>query len=64
MADETRSAQVLIRMKPSLKQAAQKTADEDSRSLSSLIEKLLLEHLKANRSEARHARQKNTSDAG
>jgi hypothetical protein len=46
MADETRSAQILIRMKPSLKEAAQKAADEDSRSLSSLVEKLLVEHLK------------------
>jgi hypothetical protein len=47
MVDETRSAQVLIRMKPSLKEAAQKAADEDSRSLSSLVEKLLVGHLKA-----------------
>jgi hypothetical protein len=34
-------------MKPSLKDAAQKAAEDDSRSLSSLVEKLLVEHLKA-----------------
>jgi hypothetical protein len=47
MTDETRSAQILVRMRPSLKDMAQKAAEADSRSLSSLIEKLLVEHLKA-----------------
>jgi hypothetical protein len=47
MTDETRSAQILIRMRPSLKDLAQKAAEADSRSLSSLVEKLLVEHLRA-----------------
>jgi hypothetical protein len=45
MVDETRSAQVLIRMKPSVKEAAQRAAGDDSQSLSSLVEKLLVKHL-------------------
>lgn len=44
---ETKSAQMLVRMKPRVKAAAEKAAADDHRSLTSLIEKLLTEHLKA-----------------
>ena len=47
MATETKSAQILVRIQPSLKATAEKAAKDDARSLSSLIEKLLREHLKA-----------------
>jgi hypothetical protein len=47
MANETRTANVMVRMTPSLKAAAENAAKDDTRSLSSLIEKLLVEHLKA-----------------
>ena len=47
MATETKSAQILVRIQPKLKAAAEKAAKDDARSLSSLIEKLLLDHLKA-----------------
>lgn len=47
MKSETKTAQVLIRLRPSLKAAAEKAAADDARSLSSLIEKLLTDHLKA-----------------
>ena len=46
MAKETKEAQVNLRIKPSLKQAAEKAAADDQRSLTSLVEKLLTEHLK------------------
>ncbi len=36
-----------LRIEPSLKEAAEKAAAADHRSLTSLIEKLLAEHLKA-----------------
>lgn len=48
MQKETKSTQVLIRLQPSLKAAAEKAAKDDARSLSSLVEKLLREYLKAN----------------
>ena len=48
MAKETKSAQVNLRLSPRLKAAAEKAAADDHRSLTSLIEKLLSEHLKAN----------------
>jgi hypothetical protein len=41
-----KTAQVNLRMNPSLKEAAEKAAANDQRSLTSLIEKLLTEHLK------------------
>jgi len=44
---ETRSSHILIRVQPSLKALAEKAARDDSRSLSSLIEKLLTDHLRA-----------------
>ena len=42
-----KTAQVNLRISPSLKQAAEKAAADDQRSLTSLFEKLLVEHLKA-----------------
>jgi hypothetical protein len=41
-----KTAQVNLRMNPALKEAAEKAAADDQRSLTSLIEKLLTEHLK------------------
>jgi hypothetical protein len=46
MAKETKSATFLVRMQPSVKAAAEKAAADDQRSLSSLIEKLLTDHLR------------------
>ena len=46
MATEYKSAIVQLRIKPSLKEAAEKAAEDDNRSLTSLIEKLLSDHLK------------------
>lgn len=43
---ETKSTQILIRVRPSLKTAAETAAAEDHRSLSSLIEKLLSDYLR------------------
>jgi hypothetical protein len=43
---ETKSTQILIRVRPSLKIAAETAAAEDHRSLSSLIEKLLSDYLR------------------
>jgi hypothetical protein len=45
MAKETKSAIVQLRLRPSLKEAAEKAAADDQRSLTSLIEKLLMDHL-------------------
>jgi hypothetical protein len=44
--DELKSAQVNLRLQPSLKAAAEKAAADDHRSLTSLIEKLLADHLR------------------
>lgn len=46
MARETKDAQVNLRITPSLKKAAEKAAADDQRSLTSLVEKLLVEHIK------------------
>jgi predicted HicB family RNase H-like nuclease len=46
MTQETKSAQLLIRLQPSLKAAAEKAAAADRRSLSSLVEKLLADYCK------------------
>lgn len=46
MVAETKTAQVNLRIRPSLKDAADKAAADDQRSLTSLIEKLLTDHLK------------------
>ena len=47
MTKEPKTAQVNLRLPPSLKAAAEQAAAEDQRSLTSLVEKLLTEHLKA-----------------
>ena len=46
MATETKSTQILIRVRPSLKTVAETAAADDHRSLSSLIEKLLTDYLR------------------
>lgn len=48
MANETKTAQVNLRLHPSLKAAAEKAAAADHRSLTGLIEKLLADHCKKN----------------
>jgi len=47
MADEKRTSQTMIRTKPSLKAVAARAAADDGRTLSALIEKLLIDHLRA-----------------
>lgn len=47
VARETKTAQVNLRLPPSLKRAAEKAAADDARSLTSLIEILLRDHLRA-----------------
>ena len=47
MKDETKSAMFMIRMKPSVKTAAEKAAADANRSLSSFIETLLVDRLRA-----------------
>lgn len=47
MPEETKTATVQVRLRPSMKRAAERAAKEDNRSLSSLIEKLIAEFLKA-----------------
>ncbi len=46
MAKETRSVPLNLRIRPSLKAAAERAAADDGRSLTSLIEKLLTDHLR------------------
>jgi hypothetical protein len=46
MSSEGKTALVNLRVPPSLKAAAQKAAADDRRSLTSLIEKLLVEYLR------------------
>jgi hypothetical protein len=46
MQKEMKTAQVNLRIHPSLKTAAEKAADQGHRSLTSLIEKLLAEYCK------------------
>ena len=46
MALEVKSAQVNLRLQPTLKAAAEKAAAADHRSLTSLVEKLLADYLK------------------
>lgn len=48
MARETKTAQVNLRITPSLKEAADRAAADDQRSLTSLVEKLLTGHLRQN----------------
>lgn len=47
MAHERKDTQVNLRIRASLKAAAEKAAADDQRSLTSLIEKLLTDYLKA-----------------
>ena len=44
MPDETKTAPVNLRLRPSLKAAAEKAAELDHRSLTGLIEKLLSDY--------------------
>jgi hypothetical protein len=46
MAKEPKDAQINLRIKASMKAAAEKAAADDQRSLTSLIEKLLTDYLK------------------
>ncbi len=46
MPTETKTAQVNLRIHPTLKAAAEKAAENGHRSLTSLIEKLLAEYCK------------------
>jgi hypothetical protein len=46
MEKRIKTAQVNLRIDPKLKAAAEKAAADDNRSLTSLIEKLLLDNLK------------------
>ena len=43
---QRKTAQVNLRITPSLKEAAERAAQDDQRSLTSLIEKLLNDHLR------------------
>ena len=45
MSREAKTAQVNLRLQPSLKEAAEKAAADDRRSLTALIEKLLADYL-------------------
>lgn len=48
VTERTKSAQVNLRIRPQLKEAAEKAAADDQRSLTSLIEKLLTNYLRDN----------------
>lgn len=45
MAKRLKTAQIAIRIDPKLKEDAERAATEDHRSLTSLIEKLLADHI-------------------
>jgi hypothetical protein len=45
---ETKTSTVQLRIRPSLKEAAEKAAHDDQRSLTSLVEKVLTDYLKKN----------------
>lgn len=45
---ELKNANVNLRIRPTLKDAAERAAKDDSRTLTSLIEKLLTTHLREN----------------
>jgi hypothetical protein len=47
MEKRIKTAQVNLRLEPALKEAAEKAAEADRRSLTSLVEKLLVDHLQA-----------------
>jgi hypothetical protein len=46
MAKRQKTAQIALRVDPDLKERAEQAAAEDHRSLTSLIEKLLADHLR------------------
>ena len=46
MEKRIKTAQVNLRLEPALKEAAEKAAEVDRRSLTSLVEKLLVDHLR------------------
>jgi predicted HicB family RNase H-like nuclease len=48
MANRLKTATLSLRIDPDLKRAAEKAADADQRSLTSLIEKLLADYVKEN----------------
>ena len=48
MSEETKSATYLARFRPSVKQAGERAARDQNRSLNSLLETLLIDFLKAN----------------
>jgi hypothetical protein len=48
MKQEQKTAPFQVRMRPSVKAAAEQAAADANRSLSSLIETLLIDHLRAN----------------
>jgi hypothetical protein len=56
MAKETKTAVVQLRLRPSLKEAAEQAAADDQRSLTSLVEKLLIDHLRAKEAPDREPR--------
>jgi len=47
MAPELKTATFMIRMRPSVKAAAEKAAETDGRSLAAFIEKMLEDHLRS-----------------
>jgi hypothetical protein len=47
MTKRNKTAQINLRIDPALKEAAEKAAAEDHRSLTSLVEKLLNDHIEA-----------------
>jgi predicted HicB family RNase H-like nuclease len=46
MKDETKSAMFMVRMRPSVKAAAEEAAAADNRSLAGLMETLLIQYLR------------------
>ena len=46
LAKENKTAQVNLRITPTLKEAADRAASDDQRSLTSLVEKLLTDYLR------------------
>jgi hypothetical protein len=47
MVNKAKSVQLGMRLSPELKRAAEQAAADDSRTLTSLLEKILLDYLKA-----------------
>jgi hypothetical protein len=58
MPDELRTAQVNLRLHPSLKKAAEKAAAEERRSLTSYIEKLIDDDLRAREAAPKRRKEK------